>query len=114
LHNSTYVLHQMQLQDTQKLMAGIKSSAVAGVDAQFFQLTDILCPTDTTTFCPAGFDFNSEVLKLKCIRQSDPAAWKAMVRYFPARCRAAVDAEADASVRSGALKPPAAALHSSR
>jgi hypothetical protein len=67
-----------------------------------------------STFFSAGFDLNSEVLKLKCIRHSDPAAWKAMARYFPARCRAAVDAEADATVRSGDLEPPAAALHSSR
>jgi hypothetical protein len=65
-------------------------------------------------FVSAGFDFSSKVLKLKCIGHSDPAAWKAMARYFPARCRAAVDAEADATVRSSDLGPPAAALHSSR
>jgi hypothetical protein len=57
----------------------------------------------------AGFDFSREVLQLRCIRQSDPAAWTAMVRYFPARCRAAMDADANAAVRSGALEPPAAA-----
>ncbi|KAF6263567.1 hypothetical protein COO60DRAFT_1282230 [Scenedesmus sp. NREL 46B-D3] len=63
-----------------------------------------------------SFDFNSEVLKLKCIRQSDPAAWKAMVRYFPARCRAAVDADISAATPNGALEPQAAsaAVASSR
>uniref|UniRef100_A0A383WPA8 Uncharacterized protein n=1 Tax=Tetradesmus obliquus TaxID=3088 RepID=A0A383WPA8_TETOB len=54
-----------------------------------------------------SFDFSSEVLKLKCLRQSDPAAWKAMVKYYPARCRAAMDAAA--ATPSRALEPPAAA-----
>lgn len=52
----------------------------------------------------AGFDFGNAVLKLKCMRQADPESWKDMARYFPARCRAPVDAQETAS---GVVQPAA-------
>lgn len=48
----------------------------------------------------AGFGMSQAVMKLRCIRLSAPESWKAMQQYFPANCRAAVDADPSSTVKA--------------